>query len=564
MGRFVLLALLALPGLLASQGTADETGIYGSVLEPGGIPASGGTVVYLTFGESASTSIDRSGRFRIPVERAGVFRVAVSVPGFAPYQFRATVPASRLLRLPVTHLEPATYFRVRFVSAAGEPITSPTIRRRSFDGNGVPILEAPDASSIELDGDGAARIGPLPRGITTLALDTPVFAQTRLPNFSATGADALIDGGTIVIQPGSTLHVDLLDASGMPVPDHFVQLEDVLPLSPLQFRSPVQTNAEGRATFERLASGRYRVRTAALERCSTQPLSVARTVTASGSGAVNLRIFVAGKATFRISSPQGPRKGAVLTAGPDNPSQASPVLLVGRGVPSPIAASLNTTRCRGTTDADGRVTLTSFPPGPSDIAVHFANSLYVRRLDVPIGGNEIAVSVPDGVMPVRLVHAVTHEPVARAFVTWTIEGGGRAEATATIIGEALLEGVGTNPGILTVTAPGFQKAEQQLSEPPGMLHEVALVPLPDASLTVRVMTAAGEVLPDAVVEVVPANRLMAPQVAVTDAKGVVILPDVPAGSLRVTAIATGHVAATLRMSQDNRVGVVLTLAPIAR
>jgi Carboxypeptidase regulatory-like domain len=167
-------------------------------------------------------------------------------------------------------------------------------------------------------------------------------------------------------------------------------------------------------------------------------------------------------------------------------------------------------------------------------------------------------------MPVRVVNAVTHEPVARAFVTWTIEGGGRAEATATIIGEALLEGVGTRPGILTVTAPGFQKAEQQLSEPPGMLHEVALVPVPDASLTVRVTTAAGNVLPDAVVEVVPANRLMAPQVAVTDAKGVVTFPDVPAGSLRVTAIATGYVAAAMRISQDNRVGVVLTLAPIGR
>ena len=56
--------------------------------------------------------------------------------------------------------------------------------------------------------------------------------------------------------PGSTLHVDLLDASGMPVPDHIVLLEDLPPLSPLQFPWPVQTNAEGRVTFERLAAGR--------------------------------------------------------------------------------------------------------------------------------------------------------------------------------------------------------------------------------------------------------------------------------------------------------------------
>ena len=57
----------------------------------------------------------------------------------------------------------------------------------------------------------------------------PAFAQTRLPNISVTGADALLDGGTIVVQPGSTLHVDLLDASGLPVRGQLVLLEDLLP-----------------------------------------------------------------------------------------------------------------------------------------------------------------------------------------------------------------------------------------------------------------------------------------------------------------------------------------------
>lgn len=562
MRPLVLLALLAVPASLASQGTGDEPGIYGYVLAPGDIPVSGGTVAYPSFAASASTSIDRFGRFRIPVDRIGAYRVTVSVPGFAPYQFRLTVPASRTVRLPVIHLEPATYFRVRFVSPTGEPITSPAIRRRSFDGSSVPIVDAPDASSIAFDADGATRIGPLPHGITTLALDTPIFAQTRVPNISVTGADALLDGGTIVVQPGSTLHVDLFDASGMPVPDQFVVLEDVLPLSPLRFPWPVQTNAQGRVTFERLAAGRYRVRTAALERCVTQPLSVARTVTVSGADTVNTRIVVAGKATFRISSPLGPAKGIVVSAAPDNPLPASsPMLLLGRGMPSPIALSLNTTNCRGTTDADGRVTLTSFPPGPADIAVHFSNSLYVRRLDVPIGGREVAVSIPDGFLPVRVINAVKHDPVPRAFVTWNIEGGGRAEATTTITGDALLEGVGTRPGILTVRAPGFQPAEERLAEPPGIVHDVALVPLPDTSLAVRVVTASGDALPNAVVEVAPASPLWAPQLAVTDAKGVVTFPDVPAGTLRVTAIAIGYVASTMRIPQDNRAGAELTLSP---
>jgi hypothetical protein len=561
MRPFVLLALLAVPVSLASQGAADEPGIHGYVLAPGGIPVSDGTVVYSSLVAPASTSINRSGHFRIPGDRAGLYRVTVSVPGFAPYEFRVTVPASRMLRLPAIHLEPATYFRVKFVSPTGEPITSPVIRRRSFDGGGAPILDAPDANSIELDADGATRIGPLPHGITALTLDMPIFAQTRVPNVSVTGADAILDGGTIVVQPGSTLHVDLLDASGMPVADHLVLLEDLLPLSPLQFPWPVQTNAEGRVTFERLAAGQYRVRTAAVGRCVTQPLSLARTVAASGTGIVNTRIFVAGKATFRISSPVGPVPGIVVSARPDNPPPASPVLLIGRSAPSLIALSLNTTNCRGTTDADGRVTLTSFPPGPSDIAVHFTNSLYVRRVDVPIGGGEVAVSVSDGFLPVRVINAATHEPVPRAFVTWTIEGGGRSEATTTIIGEALLEGVGTRPGILTVTAPRFQATEERLPEPPGILHDVALVPLPDTRLAVRVVTASGDPLPNAVVEVASANPLWAPQLAVTDAKGVVTFSDAPAGTLRVTAIANGQVASTMRIPQDDRLGAVLTLSP---
>ena len=123
MRRWILLALLAVPVAVASQGAADEPGIHGYVLAPGDLPVSGGTVAYVWFTEFASTSIDNRGRFRIPVERAGVYRVTVSVPGFAPYQLRVTVPASRTFHLPAIHLEPATYFRVRFVSPAGDPIT---------------------------------------------------------------------------------------------------------------------------------------------------------------------------------------------------------------------------------------------------------------------------------------------------------------------------------------------------------------------------------------------------------------------------------------------------------
>ena len=103
------------------------------------------------------------------------------------------------------------------------------IRHRSFDGSGAPIPDEPDASLIEVDADGATRIGPLPHGLTAMALDMPTLARMRIPNVSVTGADPILDGGTIIVQSGSTLHVDLLDASGLPVRGQLVLLEDLLP-----------------------------------------------------------------------------------------------------------------------------------------------------------------------------------------------------------------------------------------------------------------------------------------------------------------------------------------------
>ena len=81
-----------------------------------------------------------------------------------------------------------------------------------------------------------------------------------------------------------------------------------------------------------------------------------------------------------------------------------------------------------------------------------------------------------GAIPVSNGTVVYSSLVAPASTS--IDRSGRSEATATIIGEALLEGVGTRPGILTVTAPGFQATEERLPEPPGISHDVALVPLP--------------------------------------------------------------------------------------
>jgi hypothetical protein len=532
----------------------EETGVAGYVLTPEGTPVSDGTVVAQSGGSRTTASIDRTGRFRLVTMRSGLHQVLVSVPGLAPYQLTATVPASRSLQLPVIRLAPAGYFRVRLISGAGESIAAPQLRRRLFDVSGGPMSEALSGRiSDRVDDEGFIVIGPLPRGIMTTAVDNRFFAQTRLPDVNFDGAAKVVEGGTIVIQqPGAVLHIDLLDGTGAPVPEHDVYLEDMLPRSPLVFPR-VRTNRQGRATFDRLAPGRYRVSTTAVERCGNQTLlPAARVVALSGSGTVETRLVVGGRATFHITVPLGPARGMVMSASPNVvPSQ----------LPTPFAPRSASSGCGGTTDADGHVTLTNFPPGSAHVDVRMGNSTYTRQVEVPSDGQEIAVNIPDGFLPVRVVNALTSQPVVGASITWT-GSGARVEATAAATGEALLEGVGTAGGALAVSARGYQPAEEQLAEPPGFLHDIALIPAAAATnLRPRVITTTGAPLPNAVVELISANPAAVPHVEVTDAKGVVAFSDVPAGSFQLSASADGLVTSTMRVGEDRTAEMVVTLSP---
>src|SRR2546426_1110769 len=253
---FLLLLLALLPGSALWEGSGDEIGVVGYVLGPDGMPVSSGTVVIQSTNVPATTPIEPTGRFRFVPARSGPLRVTVSVAGLAPYTFRLTVPASRAIRLPVIRLDPATCFRVRFVTPEGETITTPQLRRRSFDANGALIDDIPggDGVSQQIDGTGATIIGPLPRGITALALDMPFYAQTRLPNVVVNGADTLIDGGTVVVQRGAVLQIDLVDETGAAVPDLPILLEDTRPLSPLPI-AELRTNQQGPARFHRPTPG---------------------------------------------------------------------------------------------------------------------------------------------------------------------------------------------------------------------------------------------------------------------------------------------------------------------
>jgi len=531
------------------QVSVEESGVTGYVLMPDGAPVTGGMVIARLGMTSSTASIDATGRFRVLPARSGVHQFVVNVPGQAPFRFMVTVPPSRSLPLPVIRLSAGAFFRLRLVSAGGEPILAPQFHRREFNAKGGPVADSPgDQASDHSENDGAITIGPLARGIVALAVDMPFFAQTRLPDVNVVDPTRNLDGGTIVIQqPGAVLNVDVVDGAGAAVPNHDVFIEDPRPRSPLVF-SPGRTNLQGRATFDRLAAGQYRISTTAVDRCAGTWLSTSRVVPVAANGAAETPLVIGGNARFRITSPFGPKVGVQISASPDVPTP--PSQLPFRTIPS---------GCRGVTDGDGRVTLTNFPPGPAHVEVRMTNSTFVRQVDVPLDGREVAIAVPDGFLPVHVVDD-RNEPVRGASIAWT-GSGGRAEAAVMVTGDALLEGVGTARGTLTVSAPGYQPAEEALAEPPDILHTLVLSRLPQPSrLRVLVMTMAGEPLRNAVIEFLPADPAAVPRVAVTDGAGVVMFDDVSSGSGQVIVSADGFVTSAMRNAKDATGELVFTLS----
>jgi hypothetical protein len=121
--------------------------------------------------------------------------------------------------------------------------------------------------------------------------------------------------------------------------------------------------------------------------------------------------------------------------------------------------------------------------------------------------------------------------------------------------------VGTAGGTLAISAQGYQPAEEQLTEPPGIPHTVALMPLPPArSLRARVITTSGEPLPNALVELISANPAAVPRVVMTDARGNVTFSDVPSGSLQLIAHADGFVTSPMRVEKELTSDLVFSLS----
>src|SRR5204863_2045556 len=180
-----------------------------------------------------------------------------------------------------------------------------------------------------------------------------LFPQLRVRDVVVNGSRALIDGGQIMIPPAASIEVDIVDAVGAAVPSHPVSIEDAVIPSPLSF-SAQRTDEHGRVVFDRLAPGRYRVRTVTVGRCGTQPLSISRLVNLGG-GVAQLRIVAGGTATFRAMSAMGPLRGRNVAAIPDAPPSSSPIV---PAVPDatrfsrrPMMAN-RPAGCVGATDAD--------------------------------------------------------------------------------------------------------------------------------------------------------------------------------------------------------------------
>ena len=562
----VLVALSIAPAPRAAQPATADPGITGEVRAPDGSPVTQGTVALMMSATSkVMAAIDRTGHFRILPDAPGWQRLFVSVPGFAPYRANVTVPSSRTMTLPALTLLEPTYFHARLATSDGELLAAGGVRRQSLDIDGALIADPLEHVREQIELDGSFTIGPLWPGRTLMVFNRSPLAQTRLRDLIVTGTKQVIEGGTIPIGPGAQLHVDILDGAGRPVPRHDVWLEDAVQPSPLSFMT-VKTNEKGGAVFDRLASGRYRVWTSTADPCGRQLLRISRLVSTGDSGAVQTRLVIGGRAVFRIKSPLGPVSGRGVNLSPDPlPQEPWQARLAGASARRMAVAPTSPRGCGGVTDADGRVVLTPFPPGAAQLRVSLFNSAYIARVAVPAGGREIAIAVPDGLIPVKVTDHTSQQPV-QAHVTW-VGGGARVEAFATANGDVLLEAVGNTGGTLTISAREHQTLEGSFDQTPETLQEVALVPSPSARVAVRVVDRSGAAVGGAVIEWVARGPADASEFVVADARGMTSFTDVPPGPLQFSVHADGLTPAAVRIPEEGRASIVITLmriTPVAR
>jgi len=560
------IVLVILGVVIGAQGSSrvDQQGLVGEVLTPDARPVSSGVVALQSRDGEITSAIDASGRFSIVPHASGPHVLYVVVPGLAPYRVSVTVPPARYMRLPPIRLSAATYYRVRFVGPSGEPLVNARVARQVVDVSGAAIRE-PRGTGVtdRFEADGTVTIGPLPRGIVTLALDTPPFARMRLPDVPVGERAGTIDAGIVTVQPGTTLAVDVVDANGAAVVNQDVYLEESAAFSPL-ILSPRQTDQHGRVVFDRLAHGRYVLRTRAADLCGNRRVTVTRRVSVSGTTSSYTRLVVGGTLNLRLFSSGVPSIATNVLVTPESASPPPPAWFRPTAFPPLFAGRTfgimgGETPCGAVTDKNGRATFDNFPPGPARVAVRLPNSIWTHRIEVSADRREVPVNLPSGFMPLRVVNARTGDGVAGAAITWTSRGG-RVEASASANGDALLEGLAAAPGALTIRSRGYLPLEVKQPAPLDALSEHALEPARDASLKCLVVNDGREPIADAVVELTPAAPLDIGQIATTDSKGLCWFTEVPPGPLRLVAWVDGVVVAKITVPADAAGDIILTVA----
>ena len=555
--------LACIVSVLLSLGLAQTNApaITGVVVDPDGHPVTTGSVALMSSQNARVTAaIDRAGRFRVVPDTQGRQSLFISVPGFAPYRAHVDVPASRAMALPDIQLLQGTYFRVAFITPDGEPLSG-SIRRRSFDADGMSIADPLEHTRERADASGGVLIGPLPTGRSLFTFDRPGWAMTRLRDANVDGSQKVINAGIITVGVGGTLQVDVVDAAGAAVPQHNVWLEDAVQPSPLSF-SPSKTNTQGRAEFTGLAPGRYRVWTQTVERCGVAPLSVSRLVSSTGSGTTSARLVAGGRARLRITSALGPVSSKLVVISPDAPGQTpwqpqfASAPMGRRAMATGIRFSLG--GCQGYTDAEGRLTVSAFPPGPADVRIPLINSTYIKRVNVPQSGNEIVIEIPDGLIPVKATDRANGHPVGSALAQWT-GGGSKVEALTNANGDALIEAPGAAGGTLSLSARDYEPLEGSFTETPGTLQEVALTRSPSDRVLIHVETAEHKPIAGAVVRVASSRAGDADEISMTASNGDAYFAEIPPGSLRVTAVANGFAAGQQSVAAANRTAITVTL-----
>ena len=123
----------------------------------------------------------------------------------------------------------------------------------------------------------------------------------------------------------------------------------------------------------------------------------------------------------------------------------------------------------------------------------------------------------------------------------------------------MIEGAGAAGGTMTISAREFQTLEGAFAETPETQQEIALVPAPSARLAVRVGNDAGDAIGDAIVELLPRGAADAPEFTTTDSKGVATFMNVPEGPLQFSASAAGFKTAAIRVTEEDRASIAITL-----